>query len=504
MKVTRATAVLIVVLVGAFVFSSVNTYLLFNKSQMLQDQLSQTQNQLNQTQNQLNQTQNQLDQTRSQLDQTQNQLQEQNNTLTNSIDILNETSHLPVEEYDFIIFLKDGFVEAKNGTTGRIDFSSIDAATVMNQAIAAGTNIYVKSGWYSLTSDIVVQNKKFARIDGDDTTIYGNGYKIIIKGDNYTSSQYNEISGLDIINGSLRIENSFGTTINNMVFEKCTTALELANTNTWTEGTLIENSRFKENTVNVVFRTNTTQATGSYTSSEIINCQFNLDDNSVAIKVEPQAGFTDSQLQDVRIWIGGNGNYNQTGLELDGSMYKTQLSGVVFESFAPLPLDNNAMYAISIGPTAYQSPILAGGISFLGNWTARIHNPNSTWIYGFGSAFKQENIPIIIGGNNQYGPVEVINTYPATLTSFRTGIQVQGSFSNNETITVRLQLEFVDNSVSTSIEKTFTNSTTLWLSDDDMLQLFPSQNIVWSILIDAKSSTTTDASVSIDVYGVTT
>jgi hypothetical protein len=66
-------------------------------------------------------------------------------------------------------------------------------------------------------------------------------------------------------------------------------------------------------------------------------------------------------------------------------------------------------------------------------------------------------------------------------------------------------LEFVDNVISGNVEKSFTNNATLWLDDDDMLKLFPSQNVIWAILVDAKSSSaSTDAVVKIDVYGVAT
>ena len=82
---------------------------------------------------------------------------------------------------------------------------------------------------------------------------------------------------------------------------------------------------------------------------------------------------------------------------------------------------------------------------------------------------------------------------------------MQGSFATNETITVRFRLEFLDNTVSRSVEKTFANSTSIWLSDDDMLRLFPSQSIIWAILIDAKaSSASTDTTVQVSIYGIIT
>ncbi len=69
-----------------------------------------------------------------------------------------------------------------------------------------------------------------AKIVGDGATMIGNGHKIIVSGDNYTNSEYTTISGLTIINGTIRIENSFGTTISNMIFENTLTGIELANT----------------------------------------------------------------------------------------------------------------------------------------------------------------------------------------------------------------------------------------------------------------------------------
>jgi hypothetical protein len=402
--------------------------------------------------------------------------------------------------YDYMVFQDGGVYKAKNQATGSVDVESGSASIVINQAIAKGNTVYVKPGNYPLSSDVQVYNKENAKIVSDGASIIANGKKLIIKGDNYTRSQNNLLSGLTIINGTVRIENSFGTTISNMKFENCLTALELANTATWSEGTKIEDSRFINSTASIVFKTPASNGTGSYASSQISRCFFNLLDNSVGIKVEQLAEFSDSQLQDVRMWIGENGfTRNQTGLLVDGSMHQTLLSGVVFESFADYPTE---LYAISLGETSITPPILAGGVSFLGNWTARIHNPFSKWISGFSSVFRQENLNVPVGLSGQYGSTETIQMQPLTITSFKPRIQVQGSFANGETVTVRFRLEFVDNVISGSVEKSFSNSTTLWLSDDDILKLLPSQSVIWSILVDAKaSSASTDAVVQISIYG---
>ncbi len=153
------------------------------------------------------------------------------------------------------------------------------ASSAINMGLAQGNSVYLNPGTYTLNQDILVLNKIDAKIAGDGATIIGNGHKIIISGDNYTSSQYSTISGLTIINGTIRIENSFGTTISNMILENTSVGIELANTNTWSENTKIEDCHFINATEGIAFRTPVGNATGSYDSSEIDRCFFNIRDN---------------------------------------------------------------------------------------------------------------------------------------------------------------------------------------------------------------------------------
>jgi hypothetical protein len=413
---------------------------------------------------------------------------------------LQDASHDAI--YDYVAFQDGNNYKAKNQATGKVDFTSTDAVTVINQALTEANALYLKPGDYALSADVQVNNKINARIIGDAAIIVSNGHKIVVRGDNYALSQNNLVQGLTLINGTLRIENSFGTTVSNMAFINCTTALELSNTNTWTEGTRIENCHFVNSRESIVFRTPIGNGTGSYASTQISRCYFNIPDNSVGITVEYLAEFSDSQLQELRMWMGENGSvHNQTGLLLNGSMHQTLMSGTVFESFTDYP---DQLYAIDLGETAVTPPTLSDGISFLGNWTAKIYNPYSIWISGTGSVFKQENIGIQVGVGGEFGTTRAFQLRPDTISSFKPKIQVEGSFTSNETITVRFRLEFLDNTISRSVEKAFTNSTSLWLSDDDMLRIFPSQSIIWAILIDSKaSSASTDATVQISIYGIT-
>ncbi|UCD26620.1 MAG: hypothetical protein JSV75_00300 [Candidatus Bathyarchaeota archaeon] len=407
----------------------------------------------------------------------------------------------PVEEYDYMIFKDGKSTKAKNGKNGAIDFSSTNASSVLQQAIAQKNNIYIKSGEYNLSSDILLYNKINARIISDGASLRCNRKKIVIQGDNYTRSQYNILSGLEIINGTVRIENSFRTTITNMIFRNCATAIELVNTETWSECTKIEDSHFIDSLESIVFRKPISNTTRSYAHTEINRCYFNLySDNSVGILVENDTEFTDSLIQNVRIWAGGVSEKYQTGILVEGAMLQTLLQDVVFESFAESPLD---LIGIKLGQVS-EPPLLGAGVSFLGKWTARIHNPFDRWISGLGSAFRRKNVDISVGLDNEYGTVQTVYSYPLNIASFKVRIQVGGAFSYGEKLTIRFRLEFIDHINSRSIEKSFNQTTSLWLNDDDMLELAPSQNLIWAILVDAKTNRmSTNTMVQIDVYGIT-
>jgi hypothetical protein len=412
-----------------------------------------------------------------------------------------------VVNYDFVLSQNGGGYQLKNMLTGYVSEQPQSASTAINSAMAQGKSVYLNAGIYQLTENVYVTNKLNAKIISDGATIEGNGYSIVIIGDNYTTSQYATVSGLTFVNATIRVENSFATTITDSKFINATAGIEFANTNTWSEYNKVENCQFINVAEGIAFRTpvNGTQAsgagnaTGSYSSSIIERCSFNIQDNQIGINVERLAELSDSQIQDVRFWMGESGYGNQTGLRVDGSMYQTLLFGVVFESFAS---DPNNMYAIALDKNCDPAPILDGGVSFLGNWTAMVHNPYAIWISGVGSIFQRSGVSVPVGTNGQFGGNVSIEDKPLKIFSFKPQISVSGGFSHNETVTVRIRILYIDNSVSNPVTRTFTSAGTAWLSDDEMMQLYSSQSIIWAILVDAKvNAASSDASVSVSGYG---
>ena len=137
--------------------------------------------------------------------------------------------------YDYVLSQEGGNYKLKNMLTGYVAEQPASASSAINSALISGKSVYLNAGTYVLTDDIVISNKVNAKIVSDGATILGNGHKIIIYGDDYTTSKNTLISGLTLLNSTIRVENSFGTTIQNTVFENTSTGIEFANTKTWSE-----------------------------------------------------------------------------------------------------------------------------------------------------------------------------------------------------------------------------------------------------------------------------
>jgi hypothetical protein len=180
-------------------------------------------------------------------------------------------------------------------------------------------------------------------------------------------------------------------------------------------------------------------------------------------------------------------------------MDQTLLLGVVFESFSN---DPNYMFAIDIGANCNPAPTFDSGVSFLGSWTARVHNPEAVWLRSSGSVFERE-VTVPIGRNGLFGETKTIDAHPLTIGSFTPQITVKGNFAHNETVIVRLRVEYIDNVVSAAVTRTFNSTSTVSLSSGELMTLFPSQSIIWSIVVDATTAVDSDATVMVSGYGTT-
>lgn len=408
-----------------------------------------------------------------------------------------------VSSYDYIIYSDGKSIIVKNGLTGSINFIVKNISDAIHFAIEQkGRNIFIKSGQYNVSSNIWLRNISNLKIFSDGAELRFNGESIILQGENYEKSMNNLIEGLTLINGSIIVENSFMTTIRECIFKDSDAGIVLLNSNTWTECTLIENCYFENVKRCIVFKTPILNGTESYANTEIKHCNFKLiGEDSIAIHVEAKANFNEGLIQNVRIWLGNMHETRQTGILVEGSMLNTVLNNVVFESFAETPQEIYGMRIEKHG----EPPILGLGVVFLGNFTKNISNPFNKWLYGIGSCFKFENISVPVGLNNNHG-----NTCEATppkylhfsISTLNLKIRVEGDFSENETVTLRMRLKFVDDSYSGELTKTFNSTTTLWLNHDELFSIWPTVSLISSIVLDAKTNVaSSNAKVYVSIYG---
>lgn len=330
-----------------------------------------------------------------------------------------------------------------------------------------------------------------------------NGHAIIIKGEQWSNSRNNQIEGLEIYNGSIIIENSFKTIVRNCVFTDSETGITLSNTNGWTECTLIEECYFINVYRGIVFKAPRNEGTRSYANTEMRRVFFELNrEGATAIYIEQGADFNEGLLQDVRVWMGKPVERNQTGILLEGSMLNTVLQNVVFESFAHAP---TAIYGIRVGNYS-DPPILGQGVVFCGNLSGRIYNPHGKWLYSSSGAFKEENVEIPLGTNSKFGETRELGALPhlsLSIISINAKVQVEGNFSDNETVQVRLRFKFIDDTPSDQLILTFNSSETMWVDEDSWLKIWPSRTVISALLVDARTSApVSNVKIKVSVYGV--
>ncbi|MEM2911428.1 MAG: hypothetical protein QXM52_01200 [Candidatus Bathyarchaeia archaeon] len=408
-----------------------------------------------------------------------------------------------VEDYDYTVYADAANIKVKNGTTGQVDFIGNELSQVLSAILKNdGLKVFIKTAEYNISSSIRLQNLTGVKIVSNGARLNLNGNSLIIAGDHWEYSKYNSIEGLTIVNGSIVIENSFRTTIKNCVFINSWDGIVLSNTNGWTECTVIEHSYFINVQRGIVFRKPINNGTKSYANTEIRGAWFELRrEGAIGIHVEPKADFNEGLIQNVRVWMGSVVERNQMGILVEGSMLNTLMQNVVFESFAN---DPQSIYGISLGKDS-DPPILGQGIVFCGNLTSSIYNPHGKWLYGSSGSFRIENILVPLGVNNIYGEPKEIGAVPhlsLAISALNVKVQIDGNFSAEETVYVRLRFKFIDDSFSKHLEISFNKTGIKWLSNDDWLDIWPTRTIISSLVVDAKTTAySSNVTVIVSAYG---
>jgi hypothetical protein len=393
---------------------------------------------------------------------------------------------------------KEGSTYYAKNAYGAIDFSGTDVSVILQSAINAtsdGGIIFIKDN-INLTKDVIISNKSHMILQSNDAVISGG--KIRIYGDTCYKAERNYIIYLRFSGASagISIENSLGSVIENCDFNGCDVGIEIINTKNWTELTEINNVYFNNCRKGIIFRTPVPPGTESYVNTRIDHAFFNLmASGDIGIDIEQGANIGDSLFSNIKIWLHED---NQVGIRINGSCNGAVIIKPSFESFVSSPTN---LYGIQLLQNASYPPYLILP-SWLGEFTSRINNPYSTWIYGLGASIKN-SADIQIGVNDAYGETAIVldNRMDTAIIAPRVHISVGGTFATGENVTVKIIFEFMDGS-ELSKEISWTSVREYWLSDADLMNLLASASPLWAIKAQAKTNqATTSVTVTVEAYG---
>lgn len=455
----------------------------------------------------------------------QEQINEQNEIITSQADTIKDLSEKisVVNNTNAELISRLDFLESRQQSYGNLLFYRFDNSAVKIYVVQSGNtvvedfettslkealeyvsnnietkNVKFKYGVYDLDSDVTFNSKSDLILDGQNSELHLNGHTVLFWSESHEKNSHNQICNFNVYNGTFRLENSFDATFENINFENCKSASEVSNTNEWSEFTKFINVNWNNCQTGITLKSPTGNATPSYENTMIDGCSFNLlTNNSIGILVEEGAHFSNSRIANTRIWMHTNNSLTQTGLciEDQGAMTHTILSGVTFETFDLKNIENATIYGIYFGKncTAYSDE----GISFLGNYTARISNLHNNDLPG---AFRTKRT---IKFDNSKTNSSVIHREPFSIESFDGFINITDIHSSEQVI-VQISLNFMDHTITSITLPTFTvNKSYYELTKQDLYDLYPSQNTIQNIEVFAQTNlSNSETIVSIAVFGI--
>ena len=403
--------------------------------------------------------------------------------------------------YDVVVYQEGGHYYAKDsrGNLICVNSPSLCLQEAVNYLAQFGVNkIYIKSGTYDLNNNPVnINNLSDIIIDGDKPTIKNT--VITLYGQQWNYNMHNIIRNIVFSNSSLIIQNGFMNLFENLEFYGGQTQIKLQNTTQWSEANWFRNIKlYNPSTAGFVFDTPTGTGTNSYANNRLDNIFIDLyTSGSKGIVINNGAALDNVYMSNIRIWAHAD---EITGLYINGDLDSMKIYNIVFESFVSSP---TSLYGIYADQNAIIIPTIIKPI-FYGNWTAYIYNPYYKWIVGQALG-KSVSVNVPVGTGNTYGNPVTIADYSrfyGTIPTPRIKITWGGTFASGETVTVMITFNYIDGG-QLSITKSATAPGSYWLTYDDLLTLYPGNNMLQSITAQAMSSvSSTQVTVTIDaIFG---
>lgn len=442
----------------------------------------------------------------------------------------------------YIIFGEDtdgdgilDIVFAKNGKTGQIDFQGTDASKVIQSAIDTLSNggiIIFKNGIYHLSSPIRIDREKVnsVKIKGESmyytilrpTFTSGN----IVEFDGGTSSPWLNYVGLENIKIGPAVKQSGLTGLfirgvkngvsefKNIYIMNVGVGVKIGYTGITTDNfdnLLLENIQ-NDITVDKGFDIGVGSAltcincigqSGSvidglsnsvFIGGQLFPCEIKASDRDIGyITFINVASIDNIPLGVIGCKISGpNRVRNLTfvnpimfgdgdGFDIEKGEDITILNHSILVSGTPL----NVASGVSLNLYGKYLPI-SGDISF-------------TRAYGSFPIQRKRTVTPDIGVNDTYGTPITTYSYTGQISWFKAKITVGGTFATGETVTVLIRV-ITKGGVITDIEKSFTSTGSLWLTDDDILSAWTDNDTIQKIVVKAKTDqASTSVTVTVDL-----
>jgi hypothetical protein len=402
---------------------------------------------------------------------------------------------LPSHPYSFLIE-KRGDLTVGQNSKGRIQYSDTDASRVIQNvfnAVSSGDTVVFK-GDFTLSNDVQLSNKGFVTLTGRAKI---SGGRILLYGDDWRNVWLRAIIGLRFYGSGAGVK-IYGagdyTLIDHCYFEGCSIGVEVHNTKQWCELTIIRDSHFKNCGVGIQFTTPTSPGTSSYKSSRIDHVGIELNSaNQIGINLQSGGSLYDAYWTNVNFWANAD---NVICIKQACNAHQGYIKGLTAESMIGSPT-NITVYQIESGVT---KPFYLEGFSIGGTWTNWVNNLAGVDLFGRGQLFRETGLSVPIGLNNNYGS-SVTRYHPGDYFGElhpRIKITIGGTVGS-ETITVLVGFGYFDGTFA-YITKTFTATGSIWLSDDDYLNLYRN-NLLRYIQFKAKTTAaSTSATCTVDYY----
>jgi hypothetical protein len=271
------------------------------------------------------------------------------------------------EPYSYLIYRDNLIYYAKNGLTGKADFSTFtDIASVINQAIVAapsGSTIYVKNNnenW-SISSTITITDKQL--------TLLSDGVKIVPTGSifaftvtsptSFLSYNGSKISGFQIdgtnkTNSGIQILDAYQTEITNIKMNSVNIGIQIANSVASTGHAILDNIYINNPSIGMDFPSTSNGGTNAR------NIIIRLFGTGSGIRIPQNGSIVGATFSNVEMFTYSD---SVNFIDNDGNIEKASFDGLSLQSFvsSPTAINGFILGSHTVGNAYIMRPVIFNG-----------------------------------------------------------------------------------------------------------------------------------------------